>query len=529
MKRSLKVFVALAVSATALTTTSCEKFLDVNQNPNNQLTATPQQLLPNALKVTADNFGNLYNTYGNWSVGYWAKSGTVNGFPEERTYNYTSLYQQALWNNTYDNIYDYDLIEKSATAQGLPNIAAIATIMKAYNFQLLVDEYGDIPYSQALQGSSNIVPKYDAAADIYKDLIAKLNGATTAIANLPASTPAVGTVDIMFGGTMTNWAKFANTLKLRMLLRQSNVASLQTYIKDEMAKLPTSNAGFLTADAAVNPGYAQATNQQNPLYNRYGLTPTGGGTTEQNYQLPTEYIINAYQANKDPRLTRLYSAVTLATNPNVGKYVGVQLGGQGLLALPTNYSRLIIGGGLLKGFNAPVPLMLAAESYFLQAEAKSSDKAWLAGGDAQAKTDYTAGIRASFVYFYNPAETAAAATVRADGYLADNATNPKVNWETGPTTKLEKIIFQKYLALNTVSSIEAWSEYRRTGFPKTEAPTPTNGAVSFTSLDATSTNPRADKLPVRLLYPQTEVTTNAPNIPAGISQFTSKIFWDVVD
>jgi hypothetical protein len=188
----------------------------------------------------------------------------------------------------------------------------------------------------------------------------------------------------------------------------------------------------------------------------------------------------------------------------------------------TQISRWKDYGGILKGYDAPTPLLLAAESYFLQAEAKS--RGYLAGGDAEAKTDFNNGIRASFIYFYAPAPSQAtgannvSANAAADytKYLAANTTNALVNWDLTATSKLEKIIYQKYLAMNSVTGIEAWNEYRRTAFPKFPP-----------SLQSSS--PRADKLPVRLLYPQTEVSTNAANLPTGINQFTSKIFWDILD
>jgi hypothetical protein len=542
-----------------MATTGCEKFLDVNQNVNNPLTATPESILAQALKVTGDNFANNYTSYGNWVVGYWAKSGTVNGFPEERTYNYTSLYQQALWNNTYDNLYDYDLVEKGSVAQGRTNLAAIAKIMKVYNFQLLVDQYGDIPYTQALQGLSNVVPKYDKAEDIYKDLVAKLNEATATIAAIPASERAVGTEDIMFGGTMANWTRFANTLKLRLLLRQSGFAADGTGASQyEIAKL--NGATFLTTDAQVQPGFIQSEGQQNPFYNRYGVVASGlASATERNYVQPTNFIISQYKLNKgDSRLVRLYTA---ATDPSVaGQYVGVVLG-ESNTKLLAFYSRIRLNGGLLKGFDAPVPLILAAESNFLQAEAKT--RGLLTGGDAAAQTNYDAGITASFAYYYReapsrvggagdssafvtlpiytptaseiatltPAQLATRirlASGKVARYRAANVGNPKVDWAANPSanSKVEKIIYQKYLAMNGVESIEAWNEYRRTGIPRTST-TDATGVTQFASQESFATRP--DKLPVRLLYPQTEIATNLGNIPTGINQYTSKIFWDVVD
>jgi hypothetical protein len=521
MKNIAKFLVVVAIASF---TTGCDSFLDINDNPNSidLKNLSPDFVLAQALKVTADNYGNTLNTYGSWTAGYWAKTGTVNGYNDERTYNYSSIYQQGLWGSVYDNLQDYTIIERDGPAAGLVYHAAIAKIMKVYNFQLLVDQYGDIPYSEALQGAGNISPKYDNAQEIYMDFSVKLDEAVVAIKEAPAGTRAVGGEDIVFAGNMTNWVKFANTLKLRILLRQSFVTSLDGYIRAEMTKLQAAPDGFSTTDVQVQPGYLQTAGKQNPFWNRYRATPAGinNSSTERNYQAGTQFIIDQYVNNRDPRVSQLYVLATAGAFN--GTYKGVVLGDPAPLAGGTQISRWKDFGGILKGFDAPVPLLLAAESYFLQSEAKS--RGFLTGGDAAAKADFNNGIRASFTYFYAPAPSQAStsnnvsstATANYNTYLANNTTNGLVNWDVASTPKLNKIIFQKYLAMNSVTGIEAWNEYRRTALPKFPA-----------SLQSTS--PRADKLPVRLLYPQTEVNTNVANIPADINQFSSKIFWDVLD
>ncbi|MDF7810270.1 SusD/RagB family nutrient-binding outer membrane lipoprotein [Hymenobacter sp. YC55] len=539
MKNTSKFLVALAL-VSAMTGCS-DDFFDINENPNSLTleSATPNAILAQALKVTADNYGLTLNTYGSWTAGYWGKTGTVNGYNAERTYTYSSTYQQGLWGSVYDNLKDYDNIEKNGAAQGLVYISSIAKIMKALNYQLLVDQYGDIPYSQSLQADATapvLAPQYDKAEDIYKDLVVKLDEAVAAIKTEQANTAAVavGPEDIVFGGTMANWIRFANTLKLRMLLRQSFVPSLSGYVQTEMTKLRSAD-GFVTADVLVQPGYLQTAGKQNPFWNSYRANPAGARIAQSNYQAGTQYVIDQYDKNNDPRVSQLY--VLASAGAFSGKYKGVVLGDPNPLPGSTQISRWKDYGGILKGYDAPTPLMLAAESYFLQAEAKS--RGFLAGGDAAAKTDYNNGIRTSFVYFYAPAPSRAGTTSNVSAnaaadyakYLAANTTNGLVDWDaatttttlgapasspTRPVSKLEKIIYQKYLAMNSVTGIEAWNEYRRTAFPKFPA-----------SLQSTS--PRADKLPVRLLYPQTEISTNFSNIPTDVNQFTSKIFWDVMD
>jgi hypothetical protein len=550
--------------AAAITTvaTGCSSFLDVNTNPNSVLSANADAILASALTTTAANYtGNSpsYNSYASWAAVYWGKSGSVSGFGEELTYNYSSSFYAGLFNNTYDNLNDYNIIQRQADRY--PYHAAIARIMKAYNFQLLVDQYGDIPYTNALQGTGNVSPTYDKAADIYKDLIVQLNGAIddinkTTASVTPTFTPqAVGAEDVVFAGNMTRWKKFANSLKLRILLRESqtNDAALNAYVATQMAAIQAPADGFIEADVVVQPGYAQNTGQQNPLYTRYAYTPAGTASGERSFQLPTQYAINQYLINNDPRVSQLYTlGGRLVNGANVPQYVGAI---QGEASSP-NFNAVsaqspILGsrflgansvtasGGIFKGLSAPTAIMLLSEHLFSKSEAETRS---LLSGDA--KQDYLDAIKASFIYFYR-AGTVTNATINASTLLASttagaagisqyntfinntaNTNNGLVTWDANTTTvdvaagsaartvsKQEKIIYQKYLAMNSVASVEAWDDYRRTSFPKLPA-----------SIQASTQG----KFPTRLLYPLSEVSTNNANIPKGVDQYT-KIFWDVLD
>ncbi|MFC7667903.1 SusD/RagB family nutrient-binding outer membrane lipoprotein [Hymenobacter humi] len=508
----------------ATAATGCKDFLDINTNVNSPTKVLPDAILASALSTTAANYnGNnpSYNHFASFAAGYWGKSGVVNGYTEERTYNYTNTFQQGLWSATYDNLNDYNLIQTEGTANGYPRHAAIARIMKVYNFQLLVDEYGDIPYFTALQGAANTAPTYDKAQDIYKDFIVQLNGAIADIDAAGTTGTLVGNEDIVFRGDMVKWKQFANSLKLRVLLRQAEVASLLPYVKTELAALQTAKDGFITTDVVAQPGYAQAAGQQNPFYNRYGFTSAGSNALEQLYQLPTNYIINQYVENKDPRVVRLYTVggrtVAGVTTPG---YIGTDLGERSppSFTAPLVASRFLNGGGLLKGANAPTVLMLLSEHLFSKAEVEARSL----GLTGVAKDDYMNGIKASFMYFYRSATGAAtsiaAATATTAGvpeyekYILDNAANPKVDYTLAPS-KQNVILYQKYLAMNSVASTEAWADFRRTGQPKFNI-----------SLEATTPG----KISKRLIYPLSEVSTNEKNIPAGTDQYTP-IFWDVLD
>lgn len=550
MNNSLKL---LAVAAVLATTSSCSSFLDINTNPNalTGASVTPNNALAQALTATAGNYtGNdpSFNSYASWAVGYWGKSGVVSGYGEEITYNYSTTWAttQSLFNNVYDNLEDYQFIINQGA--NYPNHAAIARIMKVYNFLLLVDEYGDIPYSQALQGATNITPTYDKAADIYKDFIVQLDAATTAI-KASANGTAVGTEDVVFGGNMTNWRAFANSLKLRILMRESQTgdATLDSYVKTQLATVQASGDGFIMADVVVQPTYTQVAGQQNPFYNRYAYTAAGAAATQRAYQIPTQYILDQYSSNNDPRLTNFY---VQGSRAGVAGYVGSMPGEQTSPGTAGNLIASFHQGadktvpvtpkGFFKGANAPTILMMNAELLFLRAEAET--RGLFTGGESMAQADYQKGIVAAFQTAYrtgatvpttvpsDPTASTATGLAEYNTYIAANTANPKVAYDkataSGSLGKQAVILYQKYLAMNLLGSAEAWDDYRRAAQPKLNA----SGTKDGYPVSSQSTSPRPDNLPTRVLYPQTEYSTNAVNVAAtgNPNQFT-KIFWDVVD
>jgi hypothetical protein len=195
--------------------------------------------------------------------------------------------------------YQY-VIDKSAAA-GDWNFYLMGTVMKAYTTAILVDLYDKIPYTEALQGSANLTPKFDDGYAIYLDLIKRIDTALTK--DLSASTnTSPGTADLVFGGNMNNWIRFANTLELKMYLRMINAhADVATA---GITALYNRGAIFLTTDAAVT-NFTNAPGLDNPLY-------------EQNIrQLNTPDNLRAsrtfagfLQANNDPRITRFFGSAT---------------------------------------------------------------------------------------------------------------------------------------------------------------------------------------------------------------------------
>src|SRR6185312_4112541 len=268
----------LFVVSGSLLAGSCTKKLNTNSNdpngtPSSQLKG--KDFFAGALVEDVNNKAgvNLYNAadnydYANEWMQYfsrnngWASSGSQQ---EVEDFQPNNNFSDGIWGSLYHNIYDFNfVIGNSSSGSILPGAARVMRVML---FQDLVDQFGNIPYSQAEQPLLTLTPAYDDAGTIYKDLILQLDTALTEIA---ASQPSGDdSADVMFGGNKTLWQQFANTVKLRILLRQVPNGD-QTYVAAEIAKIEQQGSGFLTVDALVQPGFSSLPTKQNPFWNDYG-------------------------------------------------------------------------------------------------------------------------------------------------------------------------------------------------------------------------------------------------------------------
>ena len=496
-KYNLYLFVFTVIA----TLSSCSKsYLDVNTNPNSPTSTTPELVFPNALVVSVSGQVTDYAYLEGW-MGYWAPSGSYAvGNTDVASYYQTSGTYAPIWDKYYHNLQDYDYVEKAADAQNKPFYIGAAKVMKAYIFQELVDLFNDIPYGQALQGTSKIQPAYDKGQDVYDSISAELDSAVIYFQNPSATTKA--TSDVLFSGDASGWIAFANTLKLRILMRQSQVSSRQSVITAGIAKINANGGGYLTADAGVNPGYAANSGQQSPVYGYFYTitgTPTSGGRAD--YWRASAYGIDYCTSNQDVRYKYFYQPLISGTDTS---YVG------NILGSGTNFSTTTSSGaagtGLVKTVSQPAILMTAAESYFLQAEAIL--KGYISGGDPTPA--YTAGVNASFSYLGVPADSAAK--------ILSLPGNKNSNLAACTTTqdKLNCIIRQKWMAMNGTTPFEAWSDYRRLALP-------TNPSIPI----SISPYKVSNNIPLRLLYPTTEYQTNAAAVAGEgtIDPQTSKIWW----
>ena len=472
---------------------------------------SPQLILSAALAqsaiISTGNAGggstsgnDILNCY----LGYWAISGDYSPNASSLNYNITTDFGASIWDLTYPLLKNYKNIEvyyAGNTTAGA-NYLAIAKIMKAYHVQQLVDLYNNIPYSKALNGETSTNPSYDDAKTVYKDLVSQLDSAVLLINNATASADNPGKYDGVYGGDMSGWYVFANSIKLRILINLTQTSDGPTYIKNELIGLTTKDFIGSGYDAAENPGYTNgASNQQNPLWQDIGYTPTGGKQGNTAYFRANAYAVSFYNSTNDPRLGLFY------TVNGGGKIKGRVFGST---ALEHNADISAIGGnpdggtyssGLLASPTKSAYLFSAAESYFLQAEA--IQRGYLTGTASDA---YASGVAESFNQLGIPNYSTAAAT-----YIAQSGDNTDF---INSSDKIKTIITQKWAALNSYNPISAWDDWRRLGIPSD---------LPVSIYPGTT----AGHIPYRFLYPTSEFSYNSANVTAQgtINAITSKIFW----
>lgn len=486
---------------------ACKSYLDINTNPNQLTVTNPDFVLSGALVTTVQNTVNYVNPFTSQWGGYMAASGGYSPSGDYvRYYNNPASYGNNAFNTAYSNMANYNYVEKNSPTN--QNYAAVCEIMKAYVFAQLVDIFGDVPYSQSLTGFTYLYPLYDNQQTIYKKLANKLDSAVLLIKN--TSSPAVSsTADVMFKGDMTKWARLANTLHLRLLIRQSEVGDA-AYITSEISKITSNGMGFLGAgqDATVQPGYQVANGLQNPNWNAYAASITG---------IPNDYFrcsafgVNLLKSFSDPRIDYICLSVggTNFGTPGklgTGPYVGVDFGAAASTATNSNNTSSIGPGINASGTQAQV-FVSASQSLFLQAEAML--RGWISGDPA---ATYNAAITESFRIL-----GVAASKPASTYYGSGNGVWPASDFQSN----LKALITQKWIANYAVDCLEAWSDFRRLGIPSVPK-----------SLDPSIT--ASTPYPVRLLYPQSEYNNNPNSVAKAMdnnggaftSVFGPRIFWD---
>ncbi len=503
---------------------SCERtFLDVNTDPNSptDVSITSDLLLPSALLktgtfTTASGRGTL-GTFARWG-GIWSPSADF-ASGEESKYLRQAGTSNGTWFSIYDQNNEFKSIENKSVSNGETFYQGIALIMQSLNYQMVVDMFNNVPYSQATNPNI-LLPKYDKGEDIYLDLLKKIDQGITLINAADASKNFnLANGDILRSASASlntpanrklKWAKFGNTLKLRILIHMSQMPNITTLANTELAKIAAEGSGFLGAGETIgiNPGYIAA--KPNPFWSSFIFDLAGNFPNT--FNRANNFSLNAMKGLNDERYKYFYKPVmgTAGTLPT--HWVGIDYAITN--SDPTKRASVTsdIGGamstsgstsGLGKSATMDSWIMLGAESLFLQAEAKARN--WNIPGTALAL--YQSGVIESFTWLGVPT-----ASTFATAYLAQP--DPRVSFGATLNDNLRAIAWQKYFAFNGNSLLEVWNDYRRLDI----VPIPL-------SIDA---GRGSNVIPFRLPYPQSEYDFNAANATAEgvINIQTSKIFWD---
>lgn len=486
---------------------SCKKTLDINQSPNvpSQEQASPKLVFPSAVMSTAAQVGGEYAILGALWGEYATQSAFANQYRTTEQYNLNGLSFERAYQGMYSRALVNDqLIIDKARAQRDWNFFLMATVMKTYTVQVLVDLYGEIPFSEALQGAGNLNPKFDDGYTVYKSLLDSLDAALakdfTASSNTPGGKadlvfPGVGSTDIaadadwLSKGNINKWKQFANTLELKMYLRMVN--KKPTEAQAGIQKLYSSNAQFLTVDAAVG-GFKAEPGQDNPMYeqNIQGLNTSSN--------LRASYTLASFlQTKADPRIVYFYGS----NNP-VSMHQGDYL---------NTSSAYGSAATLVQRATDPVVFISAAESYFLQAEARVR---YFSG--AGAKALYDQGVLAAF----------ASMGQNGSSFIAPNGAYEFPSTGT-MAQQIEAIIVQKWISFGYgVHYLEGYFERNRTGYPKTSTVYSTDPSyVPGQFVVSKNSVLPPNSFPKRIIIPNVERTGNS-NTPASVP-LTTPVWWSL--
>lgn len=484
-------------STLLLSLASCS--LDDNLDPNlpQMQNLDARSMITAAQTTSYDAHASGMNELSNVFSNIWAGNVYYFASPYAREFNLNidNNFYSGIWNNLYLSTANLQYIIDSPKNDKLPLHKAVAKILKANNMQYIVDLYGDAPYSEAFKGQQVLSPKYDLGEEIYKKLVLELNDAINTIDNTTQTSDNKVSEDVIFGGDMTKWKAFANTIKLRILLRQSNVndATIKSFVDTQLATL--SGASFVDYDVKINPGYSSATTENfNPLYREYGRVLVDHSTNTQGWRVIKASDHYAKSVSGDasyPTSGVVDKRGTKQFLPVGGKVEGIVQGAQKISGkVESNFSFLgwkfgvSNANGGLNNASMDGYLMLKSEAKLLLSEAATLYPAYF----SNAKTNYDDAVRESFVFY-------GLTTADADAYLTALDTKT-VGW-TGAPNKIAAIQYQRFVSLANLRSIETYINYIKTGYPNIP-------------LATTAQQPRK---PYRLIYPVSEYTGNTANVP----------------
>ena len=471
------IYIILSVLLLASCTKNISRFNEETKKPAN---VPGGPLFSNAVKVIADGLAHpsVNENIFRFTVKHWAMA----VYQDEAQYDFTTrAIPQTWWLRLYRNTL-VDLKESAKivsanttlTAGLKANQLAMIDIMQVYAYDILVNTFGNVPYSEALDPEI-LFPKYDDAKTIYTDLMKRL---ADDISKLTANVDNGGfsaTEDLIYQGNVAKWIKFAHSLQIKMGITIADVdnAAAKTAVEASDAKAISS-----AADNAVLK-YLVASPNFNPIHNEVIVS----GRSD---YIAAKDLMDVLITLNDPRKAQYFGT------SNAGTYAGGIVGKVNTFA---DYSK---PSAKVSAPDAPMLFLDYVETEFYKAEAK--ERGYNVAGTAQ--EHYNNAIRASIIYW-------GGTNAEADAYLA----KPEVAYTTATGTWKQKIGTQKWIALYN-RPFAGWLEIRRLDFPVL---TPPEAAKSG--------------FPNRFSYPGNEQSLNGTNYTAaaavyGGDKVESKLFWD---
>jgi hypothetical protein len=478
--------------ALALVATSCDSGLTgVNDNPNAPGSVTPQYLFPNGVTSAVGRIrgGGFDLTF----TSLWAQHIAMDRFTDEDRYSIRPATIDGNWSNFYSGeLEDFQTILDQTDPAESPALVGPTLVMKSWTFGVMTDIWGDIPYSEANQGTVNFTPKYDSQKSVYDGILSDLTSANDLMASAGAG---YGSADPIYQGDAGKWQRFANSLRLRFALRLVKVDPDRA--KSEATAAIAAGVFNSNDDNALLQWPGDGTND-NPFFNTFRTRDDQHVSQTLVDTLKALYVsIAGTDTTFDPRLA-VYADPIASALPNI-VYVGAPNGLQDDDAIAIGISNTSRVGAAYRQRATPSILMLYAEVLFGEAEAAA--RGWTAG-DAAAL--YADGIRASMEY------NGISGSV-IDAYIA----SPRVAYV--PANGLTQIALQKWIALYAQGA-DAYAEFRRTGVPALQ-PGP-----------AVITDPKI--VARRLTYPLAEQSFNNDNLQSAIAaqggaSLNDRVWWDV--
>lgn len=478
----MKKYSTLTLIGTFLFFIGCTNdFEETNANPNQPEEVSADLILSTVISTLANQSADSGWSNGN-IVAQLAAKINFTGFDR---YEWGS--ESGLWNTYYGILPEIELILESARAEESKNTSyeGMALVMRSYVYANLTDNWGDVPFSEAMKATEdNFTPIYDTQESIYTGILTDLRTAES----LLEQGQAILGGDILYGGNTENWVKFANSLRLRYLMRASGKLDVGAEIQ---AILDSGKFIAMNEDNAVMVYPATTQIDSWPVSN--GRI---GGFDERRLSQTSEGVLKEFNDNRLQRWFQptdnpeddptLFAGMTNGlSEDNASNFNG---GASNVSRI--NQAFFYDSPNLVKA-----AIIQTAEVHFIFAEAAQRGLI-----TADAETLYNEGVRFSFEYWDVAQDI--------NAYLAQ----PEVAYDG----ELETIMTQKWLASFLVG-YEAWYDFRRTGFPSVIVPGPDNV--------------NNDVVPVRFLYPDSEQTLNGDNYQAAVSRIggddiNSKGWWE---